>query len=155
MAGYQAPGLPFGPHSQFIKHRIDSLTVRGVYSGYRDPTGSRSYTDMQNMARVLEGTFRSVNNLLETLHHSEFFYFTAAVWRFISIGRFMPLLALLLLPLVLEISYCWDLCVCVCVCVQGCILGGAKGNLPQLESLRPPLESFSYILTSQHAISVV
>jgi len=104
MGGYQSPGLPFGPHAQFIKHRIDSVTVRGVADAYRDPASSRSYVDMRNMARALEGTFRSVNNLLEMLHHSEFFYFTTAIWRFVTIGRFMPLMVLLLLPLVLEIS---------------------------------------------------
>lgn len=54
--------------------------------------------------RALEGTFRSVNNLLETLHHSEFFYFTSDTWRFISIGLYMPALGLLLAPLILEIS---------------------------------------------------
>ena len=55
--------------------------------------------------RALEGSFRSLNNLLERLHHSEFFYFTPSRGRFISIGLFMPPLGLLLAPLMLEISF--------------------------------------------------
>ena len=54
--------------------------------------------------RALEGSFRSVNNLLETLHHAEFFYFNSATWRFVSIGLYMPALAFLIAPLVMEVS---------------------------------------------------
>lgn len=105
MGVHQAPGLPLGSHAHFIKHRIDSLTVRGVHDPrVAEGRMSQSFIEMKNMGRALEGTFRSVNNLLETLHHSEFFYFTAATWKFISIGRYMPLLALLISPLILEIS---------------------------------------------------
>ena len=54
--------------------------------------------------RALEGVFRSVNNLLERLHHSEFFYYTASQMHFISIGLYMPPFGLLLAPVILEIS---------------------------------------------------
>ena len=54
--------------------------------------------------RALEGVFRSVNNLLERLHHAEFFYYTASQMHFISIGLYMPPFGLLLAPIVLEIS---------------------------------------------------
>ena len=64
-----------------------------------------STIDMYMSCRALEGTFRSVNNLLETLHHSEFFYFNSAMWRFISIGQYMPALIFLVAPLVVEVSY--------------------------------------------------
>ena len=104
MVAHQTPGLPLAPHSHFFKHRIDSLTVRGVHDPLKATEGSFSTKDTMKMARALEGTFCSVNNLLETLHHSEFFYFTVANWRFVSIGQYMPLLALLISPLILEIS---------------------------------------------------
>jgi len=45
-----------------------------------------------------------VNNLLERLHHAEFFYYTASQMHFISIGLYMPPFGLLLAPIVLEIS---------------------------------------------------
>ena len=93
---YQAPGLPLSNHALFLTHRIDSVTLRGV-------PGGRS-NNLRNMGRALEGTFRSVNNLLETLHHSEFFYFTISNWKFVSIGQFMPLIGFLIAPIVLEIS---------------------------------------------------
>ena len=38
------------------------------------------------MARVLEGIFRSLNNLLERFHQSFFFYLMPATSRYISIG---------------------------------------------------------------------
>ena len=107
MVAHQTPGLPLAPlapHSHFLKHRIDSLTVRGVHDPLKATEGSFSTKDTMKVERALEGTFRSVNNLLETLHHSEFFYFTVANWRFVSIGRYMPPLALLISPLILEIS---------------------------------------------------
>ena len=56
------------------------------------------------LCRALEGVFRSVNNLLERLHHSEFFYFTASRMHFVSIGLYMPPFGLLLAPVILEIS---------------------------------------------------
>ncbi len=62
------------------------------------------------LSRALEGIFRSLNNLMEVLHHSEFFYFTASRQGFISLGRYMPPFGLLLAPLILEISFLWTLC---------------------------------------------
>ena len=96
VVAHQAPGLPLSNHALFLTHRIDSVTVRGVAGG--------GTSNLRNLGRALEGTFRSVNNLLETLHHSEFFYFTISNWRFVSIGQFMPLIGFLIAPVVLEIS---------------------------------------------------
>ena len=96
VVAHQAPGLPLSNHALFLTHRIDSVTVRGVAGG--------GVSNLRNLGRMLEGTFRSINNLLETLHHSEFFYFTIANWRFVSIGQFMPLIGFLIAPVVLEIS---------------------------------------------------
>lgn len=52
---------------------------------------------------VLEGIFRSLNNLLEKLHHSEFYYLTPAHDTFLSLGRYLPPLGLLLAPMILEV----------------------------------------------------
>lgn len=108
----------------FFRHCIDSVTLRGMGSGLnskpifslaRYETLFLSLTTSMSLSfppaissplsfRALEGSFRSLNNLLERLHHSEFFYYAPSRGRFISIGQFMPPLALLLAPLVLEIS---------------------------------------------------
>lgn len=55
--------------------------------------------------RVVEGTLRSLNNLLEKLHHSYFFYLICATDRFISIVLYMPPLGLILLAPALKISF--------------------------------------------------
>ena len=53
--------------------------------------------------RALEGTFRSLNNLLERLHHSVFFYLTPSDSSFIAVSQYIPAFALLLTPLILEV----------------------------------------------------
>lgn len=42
------------------------------------------------MGRVIESTFRSLNNLLEHLHQSFFFYLLMQANRFVSIGTYLP-----------------------------------------------------------------
>lgn len=54
--------------------------------------------------RTFEGIFRKLNNLLERLHQSYFFYLLPSLSRFVSIGLYMPAFGFLLLILVLRIS---------------------------------------------------
>ena len=56
-----------------------------------------------NLFRSLEGIVRSLNNLLERFHHSEFFYVTTSPFTFLSIGQYSPFFALLLAPLAIEV----------------------------------------------------
>jgi glycosylphosphatidylinositol transamidase len=95
---HQAPGLPFHSHSLFLKHRIDSITLQVVSSPY-----NTNY-EFFRFARSLEAILRSLNNLIERFHHSEFFYFNTAPTAFLSIGQYSPCFALLLAPLVLSVS---------------------------------------------------
>lgn len=68
--------------------------------------------------RTLEGIFRKLNNLLERLHQSYFFYLLPSLSRFVSIGLYMPAFGFLVLILVLKISCsggdprrgCWQSC---------------------------------------------
>lgn len=48
--------------------------------------------------------FRKLNNLLERLHQSYFFYLLPSLSRFVSIGLYMPAFGFLILVLVLKIS---------------------------------------------------
>lgn len=50
---------------------------------------------------MIEDTFRSLNNLLEHLHHSMFFYLLPNVDSFIPISYYSPIIVLLLLPLLI------------------------------------------------------
>ncbi len=61
----QGIGAASGPHSCFIPYHVDAVTIQPYGEGWQDEMA---------MGRVVEGTFRSLNNLLEHLHQSFFFY---------------------------------------------------------------------------------
>ncbi|WBW72513.1 GPI-anchor transamidase complex subunit Gaa1 [Schizosaccharomyces osmophilus] len=70
-------------HFLFPQYKIDALTVR-IDAG--DP-----FTfDMTRCGQAIESCFRSLNNLLEHLHQSYFFYFLLNQFTFVSIGDYMP-----------------------------------------------------------------
>ncbi|KAM6033039.1 LOW QUALITY PROTEIN: glycosylphosphatidylinositol anchor attachment 1 protein [Chlamydotis macqueenii] len=95
----QASGRPAGDHGLFLRYRIEALTLRGINS-------FRQYKyDMTAVGRTLEGMFRKLNNLLERLHQSYFFYLLPSLSRFVSIGVYMPAFGFLVLVLILKISF--------------------------------------------------
>ncbi|KAJ9134729.1 Glycosylphosphatidylinositol transamidase [Pleurostoma richardsiae] len=77
----QGLGLASGPHSSFIPYHVDAVTLQPFGEGWQDEMA---------MGRVVEGTFRSLNNLLEHLHQSFFFYLLMHKDRFVSIGTYLP-----------------------------------------------------------------
>lgn len=77
----QALGHASGPHSSFIPYHIDAITLQTVGDGWHDE---------MSLGRSIEGLFRSLNNLLEHLHQSFFFYLLMHVHRFVSIGTYLP-----------------------------------------------------------------
>lgn len=77
----QGLGNAAGPHSSFIPYHVDALTLQ--------PFGKGPHDEMA-MGRVVEGSFRSLNNLLEHLHQSFFFYLLMQKDRFVSIGTYLP-----------------------------------------------------------------
>ena len=81
--------------------------------------------------RVVESLIRSLNNLLETLHHSLYSYLTVSSDRYLSFTFFLPPLALMWVGPALDVSsfICVSLCTlclclyaCVCVCVRVCVV---------------------------------
>nr|XP_039252041.1 glycosylphosphatidylinositol anchor attachment 1 protein-like [Styela clava] len=101
MMSKQAKGFSSINHAMFLQHNIQSLSVQGVYSSrYGD-------IDLGSIGRVTEGIFRSLNNLLEKLHHSYFFYLISATDRFISIVLYMPPFGLILLAPTLKALCLW------------------------------------------------
>ncbi|NXW60474.1 GPAA1 protein, partial [Eurystomus gularis] len=95
----QASGRPRGDHGLFLRYRIEAITLRGINS-------FRQYKyDMTTVGRTLEGMFRKLNNLLERLHQSYFFYLLPSLSRFVSIGLYMPAFGFLILVLILKISF--------------------------------------------------
>ncbi|KAI8627502.1 Gaa1-like protein [Xylariaceae sp. FL1651] len=77
----QGLGHAVGPHSSFIPYHVDAVTLQPVGQGWHDEMG---------LGRLIEGTFRSLNNLLEHLHQSFFFYLLMHKDRFVSIGTYLP-----------------------------------------------------------------
>lgn len=65
----------------FSGWNIQSITLRGVEGESNDIT---------SFGRVIEGTFRSVNNLLEKFHQSFFFYLMLGPKLFVSVGMYLP-----------------------------------------------------------------
>jgi len=90
MAG-QAAGVPSGNHGLFHRFGIESVTLEGRTVSSR----KRSPADFHVLGRLVEGTFRSLNNLLERFHQSFFFYLLCSGSRYVSIGLYMPVLGLL------------------------------------------------------------
>ncbi len=77
----QSLGLATGPHSSFIPYHVDAITLQPYGEGWHDE---------MTLGRVIEGTFRSLNNLLEHLHQSFFFYLLMHRDHFVSIGTYLP-----------------------------------------------------------------
>jgi glycosylphosphatidylinositol transamidase len=77
----QGLGVASGPHSSFIPYHVDAVTLQPFGEGWQDEMA---------MGRVVEGSFRSLNNLLEHLHQSFFFYLLMQRERFVSIGTYLP-----------------------------------------------------------------
>ncbi|KAF2728263.1 Glycosylphosphatidylinositol:protein transamidase, GAA1 component [Polyplosphaeria fusca] len=77
----QGLGHATGPHSSFIPYHVDALTLQTVGDGWHDE---------MSLGRTVESLFRSLNNLLEHLHQSFFFYLLMGEKRFVSIGTYLP-----------------------------------------------------------------
>lgn len=77
----QGLGHASGPHSSFIPYHVDAVTLQPYGEGWHDEMA---------MGRLVEGSFRSLNNLLEHLHQSFFFYLLMQKERFVSIGTYLP-----------------------------------------------------------------
>ncbi|XP_057291790.1 glycosylphosphatidylinositol anchor attachment 1 protein-like [Hydractinia symbiolongicarpus] len=99
-----ASGYPVGNHGLFYKYRIEAVTLKGVKDG-NIVHGSRA--DFEAIGRLIEGIFRSWNNMLEHFHQSFFLYVLPNTNRYISIGLYMPPLGCLMLPLVICLFMLW------------------------------------------------
>ncbi|KAF2723488.1 Glycosylphosphatidylinositol:protein transamidase, GAA1 component [Polychaeton citri CBS 116435] len=77
----QSIGQATGPHSAFMPYHVDAITLKTVGDGWHDE---------MTLGRMTESLFRSINNLLEHLHQSFFFYILLNAHRFVSIGNYLP-----------------------------------------------------------------
>lgn len=77
----QGLGHATGPHSSFIPYHVDAISLVTVGDGWHDEI---------SLGKTVESLFRSLNNLLEHLHQSFFFYMLLQPKRFVSIGTYLP-----------------------------------------------------------------
>ena len=77
----QSAGHATGPHSAFMPYHVDAITLKTVGDGWHDE---------MSLGRTTESLMRSINNLLEHLHQSFFFYILLNTHRFVSIGNYLP-----------------------------------------------------------------
>lgn len=70
----------------FSGWQIQAVTIRAVGTGGPDIT---------QIGRLVDSTFRAVNNLLEKFHQSFFFYLMLTPLNFVSIGTYLPSAVLL------------------------------------------------------------
>ncbi|CAH1364704.1 unnamed protein product [Tenebrio molitor] len=89
MISTQATGIPNGNHGLYHRFGIEALTLES------SSLKGGSKAAFLSMGRIIEGIFRSLNNLLERFHQSYFFYLLPSSERFISIGLYMPAICLI------------------------------------------------------------
>ncbi|TBU35999.1 Gaa1-domain-containing protein [Dichomitus squalens] len=79
---YQARGAASGVHGLLHQFRIDALTVYAVPA-----TGPHGF---YALGKILESSLRTMNNLLERLHASFFFFLLVRPEIFMKIGMYLP-----------------------------------------------------------------
>lgn len=89
-----------GLHGLFLRYAIQSLTIEA-------PEHDRSDRDvilssLLNVGRMVEGVFRSLNNLTERFNRSYYFYIILSLRRFTSIGYYMIAFGLTVAPILLK-----------------------------------------------------
>ncbi|KAF8911984.1 Gaa1-like protein [Gymnopilus junonius] len=80
--GYQVNGRGSGVHGLFHQFRIDAVTLFAVPA-----TGPHGF---HAIGKTIESTLRTMNNLLERLHASFFFYILTGPQHFLKIGLYLP-----------------------------------------------------------------
>ncbi|KAH9946130.1 Gaa1-domain-containing protein [Epithele typhae] len=79
---WQARGSASGVHGLFHQFRIDAITVFAIPAP--GPHGFHA------LGRILESSLRTMNNLLERLHASFFFFLYVNSGTFMKIGMYLP-----------------------------------------------------------------
>lgn len=96
----QALGHATGPHSSFMTYHIDAITLTAAAEGWQDEMA---------FGRTVESICRSLNNLLEKLHQSFFFYLLMQSNRFVSIGTYLPSAMIVAAAYTIMAIYLWVL----------------------------------------------
>eukprot|EP01125_Pyxidicula_operculata_P016808 TRINITY_DN5821_c0_g1_i2.p1 TRINITY_DN5821_c0_g1~~TRINITY_DN5821_c0_g1_i2.p1 ORF type:complete len:458 (+),score=47.63 TRINITY_DN5821_c0_g1_i2:31-1374(+) len=85
----QAIGIPSSSHGLFSRYNIDGITLSFVGSGTK--------YEINQLGSIIEGSTRAMNNILEVLHQSFYFYLLPNPWTYISIGNYVISLGLIII----------------------------------------------------------
>lgn len=99
----QSTGIPNGNHGLFHRFGIQAVTM----NGFLRPNTRGNQIGFFSMGKILEGVYRSLNNLLERFHQSYFFYLLPSNDRFVSIIWFIPVLGMLVGALLVRSLVQW------------------------------------------------
>lgn len=99
---HQASGFPTGNHGLFHRYHIEAVTLQGIKI-----KSAKKNAGFVEVGRMIEGIFRSLNNLMERFHQSFFFYLLPATERYVSIGLYMPPFGVLALPILIKAVALW------------------------------------------------
>ena len=135
----QATGVPSGNHGLYHRFSIEAITLEGVTTRMK----KRHQGDFHVLGRIIEGTFRSLNNLLERFHQSFFFYLLPSTGRYVSIGLYMPMFSLLAAGLPLTAVALWY------------SLLTPPQSRPAPPALPPHLASLLPLLLASHALGLL
>ncbi|RWS21655.1 glycosylphosphatidylinositol anchor attachment 1 protein-like protein, partial [Leptotrombidium deliense] len=91
----QGIGLPTGAHGLFQKFAIQAITLEAIEKFSSDGTVGITFVQI---GRLIEGIFRSLNNLLEKFNRSYWFYLLPSTRRYVSIGYYMISFGLMVVP---------------------------------------------------------
>lgn len=89
-----------GLHGLFLRYAIQSLTIEGPE--HKKSERHVIAVSLLNIGRLIEGVFRSLNNLTERFNRSYYFYILLSMRRFTSIGYYSIAFGLLVAPLILK-----------------------------------------------------
>lgn len=102
--GQQAAGLPLSAAAAFKPFGIDAVTLQ-IPSLPQEVTEQPATDMMYHMAPVLELTWRSLDSLLERLHHSYFLYVPLSPDRFVTVEVYVLPALCMLLALALQAAW--------------------------------------------------
>ncbi|KAF8984952.1 Glycosyl phosphatidyl inositol protein transamidase complex subunit [Entomortierella lignicola] len=105
MMKYQATGTPTGNHGLYLKYKIDAITLHA----FNRPDWPSQRFNLFRLGALIESTVRSLNNLLEHLHQSFFFYLLSGVQNYTSIGLYMPPVIILGVSFIFQALSLWGL----------------------------------------------
>ena len=89
-------------HGAFLDASIDSASLAGVASHVAAAPRYRGEHAALAVGGILEGSLRSLSNMLERLHHSSAFFLLLSPTRFVAAPGFMPQVGVLLAALLLQ-----------------------------------------------------